>query len=126
MKKLELGDQVVYEVETDRMTVTPASYSIPVAIQGEHFRRKACEYCMIMSFITPETVELLSGRGVLHRVYVNDPHLHRPGLLERTIHGKQFPALDQPDRNPSIDEKPRVVKQAVEHPFAAAAPAQAA
>jgi len=93
MRRFSAGDHVVYRKQKHSAHPGSRAQEIQPAQHGETYSYMVDKYWTVARAIDDETIEVLTRRGKVHRLSVNDPLLRKASLLEKVFKRRRFPDL---------------------------------
>lgn len=92
IRTLKTGDPVIYIKHKRSPRPGPRAEDIRPAEHGEDYDYTVDKYWAVKSLREEDgTVELVTRRGKVNRIRLDDPNLRRPNFLERWLHRNDFP-----------------------------------
>lgn len=88
----QVGDPVIYHKRKRSPSPGPRAEEVRPTQHGEDYHYAVDKFWTVKSVRNAEqTLELVTRRGKVHRVGIDDPNLRRPNLIEKWVHRDDFP-----------------------------------
>jgi hypothetical protein len=94
MRRFEVGDHVVYRKAKISASPGPRAKRVRPAAHGEDYVYAVDKFWTVSAIVDEETIELVTRRGKVHQVRVDDPMLRKAGPLCYWLWRSRFPEVD--------------------------------
>ncbi len=98
MKKLKVGDHIVYRKQKASSKPGPRARKIAPSEHGETYWYFVDKYWTVSSVQEDGSIDVVTRRGKVHRLRADDPCLRRSNLVDELLHRQLFPSLPAPRR----------------------------
>ncbi|WP_201743586.1 hypothetical protein [Roseiconus nitratireducens] len=95
------GDWAVYRKSKQGSTPGRRAAQVIASPKGETYRYVVDKFWVVDDVLSDGRLRLVTARGKVHTINVDDPNLRRPGLLQRLLWRERFVQVEEGRENPS-------------------------
>ncbi len=93
MNRFEVGDRVIYRREKHSTHPGPRARNIDPAPLGDTYSYEVDKFWTVQQ-VENGSLVLVTRRGKIHRVNMNDPRLRRANWWEKLVFNGRFPSIN--------------------------------
>jgi hypothetical protein len=91
MRHFAAGDRVVYRKTKVSTRPGPRARDVHAAEHGDDYSYNVDKYWIVTGEVDDDTIEVMTRRGKIYRVPVDDPNLRKANTLEEIFRSSRFP-----------------------------------